>query len=304
MRRTLLLALLLVPMAAGAQLGGLMKKAQQKVTDEASKKAADKAGEKAADAGLGAQPKFDEVLIELNETRLAAAIKGLGVERDLRTRGDLAGKLKSAAALDSSARDAMDKTREARDRWDDSRSRVTSCINKILDERAKAHEGIVQQKMAQYVLDAQAQATTGKVNALPQKMMAVQTEMLQAVAKGDTLLAVRKEGELFKLLGIDLAADSAAGRAKCGAIPAKPADVARADKLEQDATAAATAARELEQKAGEEAAKVAGMTLPQFALARERLEMWVATKGKGSYSAAERAAMKAHLDEFTPLVKT
>lgn len=299
MRRNILFVLLFVPLAANAQLGGLMKKAQQKMADKAAEKAADKA----ADAGLGAQPKFDEVLIELNEARLTAAIKGLARERDLRSNGDLAGKLKAAAALDSSSRAAMDRTRDARDRWDDSRSRITSCIDKVLDERSKGHDALVRQKMAQYMLDAQAQATAGKASALPQKMSAIQTEMLQAFAKGDTILAVRKQGELFKLFGIDLAADSAAGRAKCGSIPAKPADVARADKLTEESVAAATAARELEQRAGEEAAKAAGMTLPQFALARERLEMWVQTHGKGSYSAAERAAIKAHLDEFTPLVK-
>ena len=303
MRRTILFVLLFVPMAASAQLGGLMKKAQQKMADKAAEKAADKAGEKAADAGLGAQPKFDEVLVELNETRLTAAIKGLARERDLRTNGDLAGRLKAAAALDSSARAARDKTREARDRWDDSRSRVTSCIDKVLEERSKGHEAIVRQKAAQFALDAQAQAAAGKTTALPQKFAAIQTEMLQAYAKGDTIMAVRKQGELYKLFGIDLAADSAAGRAKCGAIPAKPADVARADKLEEDATAASTAARELEQRAGDEAARAAGMTLPQFALARERLEMWVQSHGKGAYSASERAALKAHLDEFTPLVK-
>ena len=302
MRRSILFAFLFVPMAANAQLGGLMKKAQQKMADKAAEKVADKAADKAADAGLGAQPKFDEVLVELNESRLTAAIRGLARERDLRTNGDLAGKLKAAAALDASARAAMDKTRDARDRWDDSRSRISSCIDNILDERSKGHDALVRQKMAQYMLDAQGQATAGKASALPQKMSAIQTEMLQAFAKGDTILAARKQGELFKLFGIDLAADSAAGRAKCGSMPTKPADVARADKLQEDATAAATAARELEQRAGEEAAKAAGMTLPQFALARERLEMWVQSHGKGAYSASERAALKAHLDEFTPLV--
>ncbi len=300
MRRFLLLSLLVVPVPAHAQLGGLMKKAQQKAAEKLGEKAADKA----ADAGLGAQPNFDAVLLELNEGRLMAVVKGLATERDLRTRGDLAGKLRAAAALDSVSREAMDKSRASRDRWDDSHNRVSDCIYKIMDERSEGHEALMRQKMAQWALDAQAQASAGKMPAIGQKLNALQTEMLQAMAKGDTITMVNKQGEMFKLLGVDLKADSAAARAKCGVLPAKPADVARADKLTEESVAAAAAARELEKRAGEEGAKVAGLTLPQFAMARERLEMWIATHGKGAYSAPERSAMKAHQDEFAALVKS
>src|SRR5687767_14315819 len=76
-----LVAAIAVPShAANAQLGGLVRKARDKVVENQVEKQVDKQVEKRA-SDPGAPPKFDEVTVELTSERVAQMIKGLTAGR-------------------------------------------------------------------------------------------------------------------------------------------------------------------------------------------------------------------------------
>src|SRR5215218_7240144 len=67
--------------AASAQLGGLVKKARDKVVENQVEKQIDK--RTGAASNPGAPPKFDDVTVELTSERLAGVIRGLTAGRAL-----------------------------------------------------------------------------------------------------------------------------------------------------------------------------------------------------------------------------
>ena len=289
-------ALALAPFpAASAQLGGLMKKAQQKAAEKMADKAVDKAAEKAADAGLGPSPDFDEVVLELDEARVAALLTGLKARREMEQKVDLAGKRREAARLDSQATAAEQQSEKARSRWEESNGRVTACLDKVISERQDAALKGMEQRLKQQM--GRMMASGGEDPQFKAQMEA-QQRMGEAMAKGDDAGAAKAQAELMKLLGVDIMADSAAAKAKCGRPVPKPEDVERADRLRQQADAAGEAARAAENQVNEAAAKASQLTEPQFAMAGERAETFLKSPKSMAFSAKERAALKGKQGEL------
>jgi hypothetical protein len=290
-------ALALAPFpAASAQLGGLMKKAQQK----AAEKIAEKAVDKAADAGLGPSPQFDEVVLELDATRVAAVLRGLKARREMALKVDLEGKQREAVRTDSVAKVAEEASAKSRSRWEDSNARVTSCLNTVIAERQEAAMKGAEQRMRQMAGRAM---TAGGDDAEMKKFIAAQQRMGEAMAKGDEAAAAKAQAEFLAVLGVNVAADSAAAKAKCGPPVPKPDDVERADRLRSAADAAGEAARAAENQVNEAAAKASQMTEPQFGMAFERVETFIKAPKTMPFSATERAALKekqGELAEFYP----
>jgi hypothetical protein len=268
-----------------------MKKAQQK----AAEKMADKAAEKAADAGLGPSPDFDEVVLELDEARVAALLTGLKARREMEQKVDLAGKRREAARLDSQATAAERQSEKARSRWEESNGRVTACLDKVISERQDVALKTYEQKLKQMV--GQMNASGGEDPRI-KAMTAAMQRMNEAMAKGDDAGAAKAQTDLMKVMGVDIMADSAAAKAKCGQPVPKPDDVERADRLRQQADAAGEAARAAENQVNEAAAKASQLTEPQFAMAGERAETFLKSPKSMAFSAKERAALKGKQGEL------
>lgn len=294
-------ALALAPFpAASAQLGGLMKKAQQKAAEKIAEKTVDKAAEKAADAGLGPSPQFDEVVLELDATRVAALLRGLKARREMALKVDLEGKQREAVRTDSVAKVAEEASAKSRSRWQDSNGRVTMCLDKVISERQEAAMKGAEVRMRQMVGGSMA---AGGENAEMKKFVEAQQRMGEAMARGDDAAAAKAQAEFLALLGVNVAADSAAAKAKCGPPVPKPDDVERADRLRSAADAAGEAARAAENQVNEAAAKASQLTEPQFAMAFERVETFIKSPKSMAFSATERGALKekqGELAEFYP----
>lgn len=269
---------------AHAGFGDLVKKAKEKATQAAVGKATGTNAPASGDAG--APPVFDDLVLELTEPRLGAVLKGLEAgNRVLAGRAPLVRKRDAlndeAAALMNQHGTAMD---AARAKHDD----AERCWREVLDERTSARRDEMQQQMMNDPV-------------LREKMMALAMEMAEAQAAGDTAAALRLQREAEALTG-PTREDSLAAKAKCGAVPPlHPMDL-KVRALQRDAAAVEEKLRDNDQQSVDAQVKASALEPGQFAMARERLLMWLeavrAKRTPRGFSEGERTAFEARRAEI------
>lgn len=298
--RTMLATALLtlaLPLSAHAQIGSFAKKIARKAANEAAAKA------EAVSGVNSAAPTFDEQLLELNESRATAMIAGLTAARAVSAPGGAnRAQLTARAGSLNEERNALLALHEADDqRWQAEERRVTSCRSIVIDSLDQAHREAMEKKAASLARSADPMSSK-----MVQDVIQASQEIHRLMAAGDTAGALQVQRTLGKKHGIDPAADSAHATTRCGHVPKTPAWKNEADSLLAGAQAALRLAQSLDEEAANAGARAAGMSVRQYAIARERIEAYVTANGTPSaswrYSMAERKALLPRISQLKPLL--
>ena len=277
---------------ASAQLGGLVRKARDKVVENQVEKQVDKRTGSASNPG--APPKFDDVTVELTSERLAGVIRGLTAGRALLdgangspSRATLVTRRDEAAQKSGTLSSENEKLIEAyREKYRQNERCRNDAMRASSDKRNAAAEQRNNELRAKAMSDP---AFRDKAVALAQKMG-------EAQARGDTA-AFRKLAAEMGLTMDDPKPDTLAADKACGREPAKPAVLAQVEQLDAQAQKLTEEIRQLEEKSAATEIKESGLDERQFLMARERVEAYLsAMKYKSQprgFSAAELEALGA-----------
>ena len=277
---------------ASAQLGGLVKKARDKVVENQVDKQIDKRTGTASNSG--AAPTFDDVTVELTSDRLAQMVRGMSAGRAILEGANGApGRAALVARRDEATRKRAtlsDDNVKLLNAYTEKRDESRRCRNKAMHASRDARQAASSQRSK----ELQAKAMSDP--AFREKAVALAQKMGEAQARGDTA-AFRKLAAEMGLEADDKSADSVAADKACGREPAKPAVLAQMDQLDAQAQALTEQIRELEQKAAATEVKESGLDERQFLMARERIEAYLsATKYKSQprgFSPVELEALGA-----------
>lgn len=248
---------------ARADLGGLMKKAKKSV--ESAVKKTDPAAAP-ADAG---KVEFDDVILELNSERVGhilaayAAAKAAGAGRPA-----LVEKLNKANE-DRGA--LMDKEGE----------KIQATRNKRSDVEACRYEGY-QEAQDRRLEEYKARALTDP--ALLQKFQRAAAENNAAAAKGDSAAMQR----IMQVLHEETAPtreDTLKVQQKCGTLPPKSAAEEKLESFDKQIASYEEQIRQIDEKVADAQDKEGGMDRQQWAMAVERITMYLSNvKNHGSDS--------------------
>jgi len=288
-----LILLLAAPLPLHAQIGSLVRKAATKATQQAVET-----------SGVTAPPPaFDEVVLELDEQRLAKVIAGLEAARavtgpDGATRAAL---LQRASAANTQRNALYDNRGAELERWDNESRRVNLCTSAVMDSINQVHRAAMEKKSRELA------AMPDPMNSpIMREVMRVTADLNRLLAAGDTAGAVRMQRELARAYGMDPARDSAHATSRCGTPPAKPAWQLQADSLLTIANSLLRQAQAIDEQAAAAGARASGMNAQQFGMARERIEAYAAANGNPSsswrYSVVERKALYPRLQQLKTLL--
>ena len=279
--------------AASAQLGGLVKKARDKVVENQVEKQIEK---RTPDGG--AAPKFDEVTVELTAERLGQVIRGLSAGR-----AALAGReglvTRRDAAMQQSG-ELSDKNNKLISSYTDKRYENERCRNDAMNESRDKRQAVADKEIKEW------QAKAMSDPAFRDKAMALAQKAGEAQARGDTATMMKLMAEM----GVkrdDPKPDTLAADKACGRPPAKPVVLVQIDSLDGIAKKVSEQIRTMEEKAAAtEVAQSGGLTERQFFMARERIEAYLSSvkyKSKPSgFSAAELEALGARKADLEQLI--
>lgn len=277
----------IVPTTAEAQLGGLVKKAKSKVVREAG----DKSG--VNDAIEGEDVKFTSVIVELTPETLDKVMLGMKAGRARvdapNGRAQLV-KERDDASNESSA--LWDKHGDAINAYNDKRSANERC-------RRDAFEAI--EKPRDEALGKKAMNDP----AFRDKIMALTQQMALMQQKGDSTALSTFELEFRKLRG-DSKADTAAVDKSCGVAPAPHPMEAKIKSLQAKSWSLDAKIRDLDASADDADAKASGLEPRQYAMARERIEMYLSQaksdSPKRGFNSNELKALSARRAELEKLM--
>jgi len=279
---------------AYAQLGGLVKKAKNRVVEQ---QVANQVEKRVNPVGSdpGAAPKFDDVTLELTNDRIGQIIRGLSAGRAVL---DGANGSPSRATLiaqrDDAAHQSADlsqKNTKAFDAYNEKRDASQRCRNDAIHASREKRQQANDQRTKEF------QAKAMSDPAFREKAMAVAQKMAVAQQKGDTAevrsLMIELNGGAPERANVDsLAADKA-----CGSPPPQPAAMVQSQKLDALATKLTEAIRQLEEQAAETEVKESKLEQRQYHMARERIEAYLSAMKYNSqprgFSAGELQALGA-----------
>jgi hypothetical protein len=250
------LVLTVAPSSAEAQLGGLVRKAKDKVV----RQAADQSGVNAAVEGEDV--KFTAVIVELTPETLDKVMLGM---RAGRARVD---NPNGRAALVKERDDAGNESSALWNRhgdeinaWNDKRHAIDRCRRDAFNALDKGRDEALSKK-----------AMTDP--AFQGKIVAMMQQAALAQQKGDTTALSKLESDLRALRG-ESKADTVAVDKQCGATMAPNATEAKIRALQQKSWSIDAKIRDLDASADSEDAKASGLEPRQYAMARERIEMYL-----------------------------
>lgn len=269
--------LLLVPTPASAQLGGLVKRAKDKVVREAG----DKSGVNATLEGESVE--FGAVIVELTDERLAQVIRGMEVGRArVDAPNGRAAVVTQRDALANEAADLSNKHGTEIDKHNTKRWDIERCRNEAFRERDQGRDEALAQK-----------AMTDL--AFREKVMAMMMRAAEIQASGDSLALVKIQGEVRALRG-ESRADTVAVDAKCGSTMAPhPVDV-RMQSMRDEISRLDNQLRSMEESAAAEEVKASGLEPRQYHMARERIELYL---GRAKNNAKQNGFTSAELKALT-----
>jgi hypothetical protein len=271
-------AALFAPAPAHAQLGGLLKKAKA-----------------AIDKSAGAQPGFDQTVVELDGTRLGNVITGVKTGQAATGKnGASAAELHRRANAASTRRDSLlaGRDREA-EHYHEVSTKTANCVRFFHDSLSRRRNEDMPKTMAKL---------GGYQGPAMQDLIRLATAASGKLAAGDSAAAYRLRDSMYAKMGIDLKADSAKAIAACGKVPPKPSWLAESEALLTESNEAMAEARALEEQSRSAAVKASGLTAQQYAMALERVAAFVAAKGKPvapwKFSGTELSALGDRMSEL------
>ena len=271
---------------ASAQLGGLVKKARDKVVENQVEKQIDKR--------VGTTPpKFDDVTLELSADRLAQVIRGLTAGRAV-----LAGREPLVTRRDAAAQksaDLHDKNNKLISDYRDQYYKNERCRNDAMNASSEKRRAVADKEIKEW------QAKAMSDPAFRDRAVAIGMKMSEAQARGDTA-AFRKLAAEMGLKEDDPKPDSLAADKACGRELAKPAVLVEIEGLDGVAKQLSEEIRKMEEKASATEVKESGLNERQFFMARERIEAYLsAVKYKSQpqgFSAGELEALGSQRAEL------
>ena len=268
-----LLLLAALPMRAEAQLGGLLKKAKEKIA--------------APEQSSAQATKVEQIGDPFDEASLSATIAGLKVMAA--RQADIAALDKQSSDLGASSTGLLDKNRKAIDDYYKNERAISSCIDADMESRSGAREAAMQSKMMENMSDPKFMA----------EMTRIQTALQQAVAKGDTASQRKLTAQFQKLAGV--ADDSLPSFKKCGRLPVKPAAMLESERIDKQRQVLVDKMRTLQGTSEVDAAKAASTTPAKFQKQKERLVTY--QSDKKAFSPQERQLISGRMTEIAPLIK-
>ncbi len=276
--------------AASAQLGGLVKKARDKVVDQQIEK---RTGAATA-SSPGAAPTFDGVTLELTNERVSQLVRGLTAGRAVLEGGNGSPSRASLVARrDDASRKRValsDENANAINAYTEKRDENLRCRNDAIDAQRQKRQQASEQRSKEL------QAKTMSDPAFREKAVATAQKIAVAQQRGDTVEMRRLMAE-FGGVAEDPKADSGAADTKCGRQPPKLPAMVQVEQLEAEEAKLTDQIRQLEEKSQATEVKESGMNERQFFMARERVEAYLSSvKYKSQprgFSAAESEALSA-----------
>ena len=279
---------------AYAQLGGLVKKAKDRVVEQQVANQVEKRVNPVA-SDPGAPPKFDDVTVELTNDRISQIIRGLSAGRAVL---DGANGSPSRATLvaqrDDAARQSADlsqKNAKAFDAYNEKRDASQRCRNDAIHASREKRQQANDQRAKEF------QAKAMSDPAFREKTMAIAQKMAVAQQKGDTAEVRRLMIELNGGAPERANVDSLAADKVCGSPPPQPAAMVQSQKLDALANKLSEAIRQLEEQAAETEVKESKLEERQYHMARERIEACLSAMKYNSqprgFSAGELQALGA-----------
>jgi hypothetical protein len=279
---------------ASAQLGGLVKKARDKVVEQQVEKQVEKRVNPVA-SDPGAPPQFDDVNLELTNDRISQIIRGLSAGRAVL---DGANGSPSRATLiaqrDDAARQSADlsqKNSKAFDAYYEKRDASQRCRNDAINASREKRQQANDQRAKEF------QAKAMSDPAFREKAMAVAQKIAIAQQKGDTAEVRRLMIELNGGAPETASADSIAADMACGSLPPEPAAMVQSERLNAQANKLTEAIRQLEEQSAATEVKESKLEERQFHMACERIEAYLSAMKYNSqprgFSAGELQALGA-----------
>jgi hypothetical protein len=279
---------------ASAQLGGLVKKARDKVVEQQVDKQIEKRTGTSSSTNPSAPPKYDDVTLELTAERVDGVIRGLTAGRAVlegtsggASRATLATRRDEAATKRA---ELSDKNAKLLSAYTEKRDDAQRCRNNAMYASREKRNQAAQER------NKELQAKAMSDPAYRDKIMAITQKMAVAQQKGDTAELRR----LMVQMGAqedDTKADTVAADKACGPMPATPAVLVQMDQLDAQANELTEQIRTLEEKAAATEVKQSGMNERQFHMARERIEAYLSAmkykSSPGAFSSAEIEALGA-----------
>lgn len=282
--------MLMVPIAANAQFGGALRRARERAANAIAGQAVQSAtspGQPAQAAQNCPSPTFDATMIELNSGNLDKFIRGLNA---IQSAGEHNGRNTLARQLEA------DRARLEELESDPAISQAEQSQNEYQSCRQNAFNDILQARMQQM-----------GPNIMTQYMRAMrehQERIAAARQRGDTLAAKQMEDSSWAVMSSVVATtheDSVAVDGKCGRPPRVSRRVAERDSLRTVVREVGDSIRVLDEDAEDAVRGATGMTNRQFAMARERIEMFL-SGNTCPFSGAERSAIDARKAELQRLL--
>lgn len=287
-------ALVLIPTASSAQLGGLVRKAADKAADKAIEK---KTGGKAAELPA---PTFDEEVLELTGPRVDQVVRGLKAWNDARSRADVEGARKAHEAAQARELSYATRYTDQRTEWQQKNWKIESCRDEAFGEQQEANQQVINKRMEEL------QSNPTMLMKMNAKLMEWAPKIAAIQQKGDTAAyksaVIQMNDEVATAGGFKIAIDSGKVNTKCGHPAPKPAWLLAWDSTEVETRKAGDRVRAAETAGAAEAAAASGLTERQFMIARERIEAFCGGGGMG-FSRREREILtprKAELSAFFP----
>lgn len=244
---------------ADAGLGGLVKKAKDKAAQAVDKK--DGSPAEATPSRPPGKIEFGDIMVELTEERVGRIVAAIEASSAISSgRPALVAKVEKLMqernALEDKQGDAM---RALRNQRDDVHGCLQAGYQQAQDRRASEY--------AQKAMTADP--------AMREKLSRAAQEYNAAAARGDTT-AQRKLNEVVLSAMLPTREDSAAVENKCGPVPPPSPAEAQASALEKQITGTEEQIRDTDKKAADAASKKAGLREGQYAMALERIKMYLA----------------------------
>ena len=282
----LLLCIIALAAAAPARAGirDLIKKAKDKAAQATGNK------DEATAPAPAAKVEFNDVILELTEQRLERIVAAF-----------------KAASAASAGRAALAEKRnqvslERHEVFQKNEEAIRATRGKRDDVEVCYHDGY-QEAHDRRTEEYQQKALTDP--AIREKFTRAAQEHNAAVARGDSA-AIQKVQETVLSVIAPTHEDTLQVRQKCGPIPPRLAAEDKLDALDQQIASLAEQIRAVDEKVSEGQAKEGQLDRKQFAMASERIQMYLAWRQSKSYSKsatrgftpAEIEALEKHLEQL------
>lgn len=266
------------PTVAHAQFGGLIKRVKRIASLPSS------------DA-----PRFGETVVELTPTQVDAVMRGLTASIKTVSGPNgvaaLAQRIKASVAEEDAIKSAHPSTE--RDKYVNRTSSIMECRDNALEKLNDAHESQMEGRMM-------SDPALGKA-------YAKEAESLRAAAqRHDTVAMTKAQGRMAAMMNPGARADTIAANKQCGTPPGRPAWMAQLDTLPIAREKWQNQIRDLQAKGSAAGVMASGLTGLQFAMAQERIQLYLGRAGANAaqpgFSEIELTALEEKAGELRNLL--